>query len=118
MEEIIKYSEIPLRSRNLNKAKPVRVRLSKYQAWLFKKKLEMMCDALVNRSMLGKLVDTGQFLFVLILIFLTSPKISFLSDYYDFDVTVRDRIEFGGFEGDVLVTINPSPAQKTGAPPS
>ena len=111
--KVIEYKDIVTFARSVDKYKLNTVRLSPYQAWLFRLKLGLMISAGDRCSFLRTILDTLKFLFVITTIFLTCPKVAFLGDYFDFDVKVLQRIEFQEVTGAVLIQFHP----RTTAPP-
>ena len=104
---MIEYRDIVIYSRSVDKSKPSTVRLSPYQAWLFRSKLKLMVNAGDKFSVSTNILDTLKFLFVIAAIFLTCPKVAFLGDYFDFDADVFQRIEFKEAPGSVLIQFRP-----------
>lgn len=105
--KVIEYKDIVACARSIDKSKPSIVRLSQYQAWLFRSKLKLLINAGVKCSVPKNIFDTAKFLFIVVAIFLTCPKVAFLGDYFDFDADVFQRIEFEETAGSVLVRFRP-----------
>ena len=105
--KVIEYKDIVSCSRSIDKSKPNIVRLSSYQAWLFRLKLKLLVNAGDRCSVPANIFDTLKFLFVVAAVFLTCPKVAFLGDYYDFDSDVFQRIEFKEVLGSVLIQFHP-----------
>lgn len=104
---MIEYKDIVACLRSIDKSKPCLIRLSPYQAWLFRLKLKLMVNAGNKCSVPTNILDTLKFLFVIAAIFLTCPKVAFLGDYFDFDADVFQRIEFRETTGSVLIQFRP-----------
>ena len=105
--KVIEYKDIVACSRSIDKSEPSIVRLSPYQAWLFRSKLKLMVNAGDKGSIPADIFDTLKFLFIVAAIFLTCPKVAFLGDYFDFDADVFQRIEFEKASGSVFIQFRP-----------
>ena len=106
-DKVIEYKNIVACSRSIDKSKPSIVRLSPYQAWLFRSKLKLMVSAGDKGSVPANTFDTLKFLFIVAAILSTCPKVAFLSDYFDFDVDVFQRIKFEKASGSVFIQFHP-----------
>ena len=105
--KMIEYKDIVVCARTIDKNKPNTVRLSPYQAWLFRSKLKLMVNAGEKCSVPANIFDTLKFLFIVAAILLTCPKVAFLGDYFDFDADAFQRIEFEKASGGVFIQFRP-----------
>ena len=105
--KVIEYKDIVVCARTIDKSKPNTVRLTPYQAWLFRSKLKLMVNAGEKCSVPANIFDTLKFFFIVAAILLTCPKVAFLGDYFDFDVEAFQRIKFEKVSGYVLIQFRP-----------
>ena len=104
-DQLIYYDQIPIYAKQLRQNECAKVVLSRYQAFLFRKKTQMMRHV-KQKSLLGNFFDIIKFLGVSLAIFITCPKVMFLSDLHEASDVGRDRIEFQEYKGKILVIFN------------
>lgn len=105
--EPIKYKDIFVPYRKIDKSKPIAVRLSRYKAWLFRTKLHLMVHAGDKSTFGAKVLDTLKFFLVTTAIIVTCPRVMALSDYFDFDSEALSRIDFDDDSGEVILRFHP-----------
>lgn len=104
-DEIITYDRLMDVSRTIDKTKQNKVLLSNYQAWLFRKKLQLMCHPPGRQPI--RTLEIIVFALILLLTIITSPKLMFLADFHDVGETAFHRVSFERHQGRILVTFNP-----------
>lgn len=113
--DVIPYKLIDKCSKEIDRTRSVQVRLSRYQATLFRTKLEMMVRSSSAKSSWVSIGYTVKFLFTVSAILLTCPQVAMLSDYYEFDSNVLARVSFEQTPKGVLVTFSPRVCDKARA---
>lgn len=103
----IEYKDIFVPYGKIDKSKLISVRLSRYKAWLFRTKLNLMVHAGDNNTVGVKVLDTLKFFLVTIAIIFTCPRVMALSDYFDFDTEVLSRIDFDADSDEVILRFHP-----------
>ncbi|WP_124944900.1 hypothetical protein [Sulfurirhabdus autotrophica] len=106
IDKIISYNEILQYAGKVDTNKQVKVLLSKYQAFLFRKKTKMM-QHVTRKSLIGNMFDIIVFIATTLAIFTTCPKVAFLSDFHGADKGWPERIVFQDHNKKVLVIFNP-----------
>lgn len=112
-ERIISYNEILQFAGKVDTSKQVRVLLSRYQAFLFRKKTKMLQDTSFGSPM-GNTLGFIKFIAIALAILITCPKVAFLSDFRGSDNRWLDRLVFEDYDNKVLVIFNPPDLRESG----
>lgn len=92
--ETISYSQIFERARSYDHSTVIAVSLNRYHAWLFRSKFELLTGAGERYPFFQELYDGVKLLMILILTITTAPQLSALTDFYERDNSVRNRVRF------------------------
>lgn len=104
-DEIITYDKLFESCRSISKSQKNKVLLSRYQAWLFRKKLRLMCKQPQRHPRaLFEILELG---FNLSLTVITAPKLISLAYFHDVDEAGFNRVSFEEYNKKILVTFNP-----------
>lgn len=98
---IISYSEISY-TQSIDKNQTIRVLLSNYQAFLFRSKIEMQ-KQIYKKHFIKDLLDKVMFSLTMLAIFVSCPRVAFLSYFHDADSVGLEKIEFQKYGDKVLV---------------
>lgn len=105
-EKIINYKEIPKYADYAAATnRQITVILSKYQAFLFGQKIKMM-QRIPSKIFLVNAYNTMKFMFVLLAIFISCPRVAFLSDFHGTDKKSLEGIVFQEHGDEVMIIFN------------
>lgn len=102
---IISYREISY-TESVDKSQTIRVALSRYQAFLFRSKIQMQ-KQINKKNFISDLLDKFMFSLTMLAIFISCPRVAFLSYFHDVDSIGLEKIEFQKYGDKVLVIFNP-----------
>ena len=102
---VVDYSDISAYARHVDKSLPIRLRLSRLQAWVLRRYVGMLAD--FRRGGPPTLGHAIKFAYVWGLIFVLCPKLADVGSYFRMSADILERITFQQDGKGVLVTLNP-----------
>lgn len=105
--EIICYRQIFQRGKNFQHPAYAAVSLNRYQSWLFRSRLDLLTNAGTATGKLHTAYDLLKLVLISLTTLATAPQLGSLSDFYEWDSDVRNRVKFVPTGSQIIVYFLP-----------